>query len=283
MSGVSIQEQGLGFIFACLREYQGTWCYFVLCAAALILILWYRKKEARYLFIWYPLVLTVTVFNPFLMNLVIEKLDFESEYYRFFWLLPMGFLLAYALVEAATHLKHVWQRTGLVILLGALIVVWNQDALKQIGTISMPKNVYKVEDDLLAVTAIIHADSLEEEPKAALPLEYNLQARQYDPSLRLTIERNKMMFWLGNDTVGSFTEENKSYKYQSEIMDVIYGGQNIDPAVLKRALRLTHTDYLVAYKRNAVHETIEAAGCTAIGETPDAVIYLTPYGEKSKL
>lgn len=283
MTGLSVKEQGLGFIFACFEKYQGSWLYGVLILSALILILLYRKKEANFLFGWYPLVLLLTVFNPFLMNFVIEKMDFESEFYRFFWLLPTSVLLSFALVEGAGQMKKNWQRAAVVILMSAVVASGNQDSLSQFLSLQFPKNVYKVEDDLLAVTEIIHRDSQKEQPKVALPLEYNLQARQYDPSLKLTIERNKMMYWLGIDTAGSYSEENASYRYQSNIMEVIYGGRNIHPIVLKRSLHMTHTDYLVAYKKNAVHETIEAAGCTAIGETPDAVVYLTRYGEKTKL
>ena len=179
-------------------------------------------------------------------------------------------------------LKKGWKRVALIAAVGGLVLFCNQSSLKQIATISIPKNVYKVEDYLLTVAELIHRDSTKEEPKVALPLEYNLQARQYDPSLRLTIERNKMMFWLGIDTAGSYTDENQSYRYQSDIMDVIYGGRNTETSVLKKALAKTRTDYLVAYKKNDVHETIREAGCQAVGETPEAVVYLTSYGKKHK-
>ena len=46
---------------------------------------------------------------------------------------------------------------------------------------------------------------------------------------------------------------------------------------LRIALNRTRTDYLVAYKKNDIHETILAAGCEAIGETSDAVVYLTLF------
>ena len=263
MRGLSVAEQGLRFIWDCFVKYQGTWAYLLLGALAVVLVLLYRKKEAAFLFLWYPLVLLLTVFNPFLMNRIIVKMDFESEFYRFFWLVPLPFLLAYILVESGVRLKKGWKRAS----------------LRQLATVSIPKNVYKVEDDLLAVSELIHRDSTEEEPKVAFPLEYNLQARQYDPSLHLTIERNKMLFWLGINTAGSYTDENVSYRYQSDIMDVIYGGQNTDPVTLRIALNRTRTDYLVAYKKNDIHETILAAGCESIGETSDAVVYLTFIGK----
>ena len=50
-------EQGLRFIWDCFVKYQGTWAYLLLGALAVVLVLLYRKKEAAFLFLWYPLVL----------------------------------------------------------------------------------------------------------------------------------------------------------------------------------------------------------------------------------
>ena len=108
MRGLSVAEQGLCFIFDCFVKYQGTWTYVLLGLIAVLLTLLYRKKEAEFFFLWYPLVLLLTVFNPFLMNKVIVKMDFESEFYRFFWLVPLPFFLAYALVETGSRLKKGW-------------------------------------------------------------------------------------------------------------------------------------------------------------------------------
>lgn len=282
MSGLSIKEQGIRFIFECLKEYQGTWLYAILSMICLIFIIRYKKKNAGFLFGWYPLILLVTVYNPFLMNPVIEKMGFESEYYRFFWMLPVNFLLAYGVVEGISSCKGLWKKAVIALVFFGTVLIWHKDSLLDAVDLSMPQNVYKVEDDLLMISEIIHADSTEEQPTVALPLEYNLQARQYDPSLKLSIERDKMLYWLGSTTVGSYSAENKKYLYQSRIMEVIYGGNNISPKKLKIALRKTKTDYLVAYKAHQVHDTILEAGCTAVGVTPNAVVYLTRYGEKHK-
>lgn len=282
MSGISIKEQGLTFIFECLKVYQETWLYALLSILCLIIFIRYKKKNALFLFGWYPLILALTVYNPFLMNTVIEKMGFESEYYRFFWLLPVNFLLAYGAVEFISSTRKVWKKAVIAAVFFGSVLICHKESVLDVLDLSLPQNVYKAEDDLLAISEIIHRDSTEEQPTVALPLEYNLQARQYDPSLKLSIERDKMLYWLGSTTVGSYSAENKKYLYQSRIMEVIYGGNNISPKKLKIALRKTKTDYLVAYKAHQVHDTILEAGCTAVGVTPNAVVYLTRYGEKHK-
>ena len=55
MRGLSVAEQGLRFIWDCFVKYQGTWAYLLLGALAVVLVLLYRKKEAAFLFLWYPL------------------------------------------------------------------------------------------------------------------------------------------------------------------------------------------------------------------------------------
>jgi len=283
MSGFSIKEHGLGFIFQCFQEYQGTWIYTVLAILALFFLVLHKKKKAAFLFGGYSLVLLLTVYNPFIMNSVIEKMDFEAEYYRFFWLLPINFLLSYVLVEGIVAAKKWWKKAAIAVLFLGSVLIGHKEVLLDVVDIHLPSNVYKVEDDLLMISELIHADSTEEQPTIALPLELNLQARQYDPALKLSIQRDKMLYWLGNRNVGTYSKDNKSYRYQSVIMEVIYGGQNIRARKLKTALKKTKTDYLVAYKAHAVHETILEAGCTAVGETPNTVIYLTAYGKKHKL
>lgn len=57
MRGLSVAEQGFRFIWDCFVKYQGTWAYLLLGALAVVLVLLYRKKEAAFLFLWYPLVL----------------------------------------------------------------------------------------------------------------------------------------------------------------------------------------------------------------------------------
>lgn len=283
MSGLTIQEQGLGYIAACFKGYLGTGAYAVLGILGLLFLVIQKKKEGRFLFIGYPLALLCTVFNPVLMNPVIEKMGFEAEFYRFFWLLPISFFLSYVLVEVISDRKRLIQKTGILILVCAFVLIWNRDALKMAGTFSIPDNVYKAEDGLLEASELIHQNSSEKEPKVAFPLEYNLQARQYDPSLRLTLERNKMLYYLGITTAGTFSEEDPSYSRQAVIMDVICGGKQVNPRKLKKALSVTKTDYIVAFQFHDVHETLRKAGCTPIGETVDAVVYLTKYGKKHNL
>ena len=66
-------------------------------------------------------------------------MDFESEFYRFFWLVPLPFLLAYILVESGVRLKKGWKRAVLLLAVGGLVLFWNRASLRQLATVSIPK------------------------------------------------------------------------------------------------------------------------------------------------
>ena len=48
-------------------------------------------------------------------------MDFESEFYRLVWLVPLPFLLAYILVESGVRLKKGWKRAVLLLAVGGLV------------------------------------------------------------------------------------------------------------------------------------------------------------------
>ncbi|MFR1310472.1 MAG: hypothetical protein ACLSCO_17400 [Gallintestinimicrobium sp.] len=53
----------------------------------------YKKdRKLTDLFVWPFLTLLVTVYNPFLMRPIIEKMGWEDRYMRFYWPLPAEFL-----------------------------------------------------------------------------------------------------------------------------------------------------------------------------------------------
>lgn len=74
MRGLSVAEQGLRFIWDCFVKYQGTWAYLLLGALAVVLVLLYRKKEAAFLFLWYPLVLL-----PYGIQSVSDEPDYRKN------------------------------------------------------------------------------------------------------------------------------------------------------------------------------------------------------------
>lgn len=72
-----------------MEEYWGNCLFPLFFAAGLVWTLLRHKKQVPRVFLYVTVFLFLTVYNPFLVKLVLPKLDFENEYYRFIWLLPV--------------------------------------------------------------------------------------------------------------------------------------------------------------------------------------------------
>ena len=65
-------------------------------------------------------------------------MDFESEFYRFFWLVPLPFFLAYALVETGSRLKKGWKRVALI----AAVADWYFSVISLLSSRS-PRSLFR--------------------------------------------------------------------------------------------------------------------------------------------
>ena len=95
---IQITEAGVDFIRQCLQTYQGETWFLLLFAGAMLLLFWLKDPESRTLrlLLWpYFTVLVCTVYNILIMQVFIRKLNLSGEYYRFFWLLPLGIVIPY--------------------------------------------------------------------------------------------------------------------------------------------------------------------------------------------
>ena len=126
MAGVTIEELGLKFVKACMKLYWGSWWYpFLFAVGLLCTLIWGRKKSSR-IFIGYTVFLFLTVYNPVVVKYIIAKLDFENEYYRFIWILPVIPAIAYYGVSFVCAFKKRWLKAAAVIaVLGVFICLGN--------------------------------------------------------------------------------------------------------------------------------------------------------------
>lgn len=99
MAGVSIEELGLRFVRVCAEEYWGSCLFPILFLCGILWSLFYHKKQTARIFLCYALSLALTVYNPLFVKYVIPKMNFEDEYYRFFWILPVIPGIAYYAVR----------------------------------------------------------------------------------------------------------------------------------------------------------------------------------------
>ncbi len=280
MAGLSLNETGLQFVRICLQNYWGTCLYLLLFAAG---ILWslccHRKQEAR-IFLGYAVFLALTAYNPFLVKYIVPKINFENEYYRLFWILPVIPGVAYYTVRLIFALKKRWTKVLLTIVSAAVLVAAGTPLQGVVENFALAENIYKVPDDLRAVCDVIHKDSKKEQPRVIFDGSLNSLVRQYDPSLQLVLHRNAVLYRAGSTVIDGIDEDSAWYHRQKTLMDVLYYSEPVDLSQFQQALTGTHTDYLVVPISWGNHEYLQQAGCQPIAQTEENIVYYYDWQQK---
>lgn len=271
MGNVDYTEAGYSFIFRVFYEYfGGNWWILLLLAAAVIFIFINNFDNDRQKLGYTVITLLLTVYNPLFIKLLMKVLHFENEYYRFIWLLPVAVLIGCAFIRLIEKMQSKWVQGGIVVVAVILFAMTAPISYAQ-DNFSWQENIYKVPNELIETINIIKSDSSGKDPTVVFEQEYNFIARQYDASIHLALERNRMLYALGSTTVGTYSDED--YNNQRAIIGATMLGEAVDVAALDAALDYTKTNYLVLNKSRDLTAYMMAAGCQLIGETENNIIY----------
>ncbi|MDO5344273.1 MAG: hypothetical protein Q4E91_00805 [Lachnospiraceae bacterium] len=274
MAGVSIAETGLRYAWETLKVYWGAGMpFFVYFAAGLIWTAVDKKQKEARVFWYYTIVLGLTVYNPLLVRYLVPRWIESTVYYRFFWVLPVTIAVAYDMTLLISKCGRRWLKlcaaAVLLVLIGTTASV-NETVLDHLQP---PSNIYKVPDEVVQACALIHEDYKGEgEPKAVFTFDLEVYVRQYDASIRLSIDRETRLYYNGSQTVGN-PENSKTYKRKKRILDVINSAEEVPIKQFQRAMHQTRTRYLVIPAEYACHDYLKEAGCEAFGEAGGYIVY----------
>lgn len=243
MQDVFVAYDKIAYLRECLTRYNGSTGFLVLYFAALIYILIKGSNREKRIFIPVSVLSVLTVYNPLFPHILSIFADINSEYYRFFWMTPVIILVPYTvtkLILALTNgeIKH--KKT--IIILAVLTVMVASNCIVKSG-MRLPENVYKVPNEMIKVSEIIHADSEDEYPKAFLEYEYNMQMRQYDGSMLLTIDREDYLYAILQEYTTEMIDSDEFPQYRLLAAFIRY--QNVDTDKVLDALEMTKTEYVV--------------------------------------
>lgn len=279
MAGVSIEELGLRFVRVCAEEYWGSCLFPILFLCGILWSLFYHKKQTARIFLCYALSLALTVYNPLFVKYVIPKMNFEDEYYRFFWILPVIPGIAYYAVRIICSRKKTAGKIVAALLMTAIIVCSGTPMQGIAQNFTAAENLYKVPDELRSVCSVIHGDGKKENPRVVFDIGLNFTARQYDASLFLVLNRDAVLYRAGSGVI-KVNSEKASYQRQKAIMDVVYYNEDVDKDIFCDALIAAKTDYLVVSVLNLKHDYLKEVGCIPIAQTEEYVVYRFDWEEK---
>lgn len=124
---------------------------------------------------------TIFVMNSYTMNLLYTKFEFETRGYRFLWMYPALLIVGYLGVQLFDKIQSKKEKIFLAFFLIVLtFFTMNVDE----GTYRT-ENIYKVQDELLLTTKLIHEDGAEEPWVFFEDENLYLTVRQYDPSIKI--------------------------------------------------------------------------------------------------
>lgn len=274
MVGVTMEETGLRYVWETMKVYWGEGLPFLLFfALGLFWVLADKKQKDARLFWQYTIILGLTVYNPFLVRLAVPRLVEEAVYYRFLWALPAALGAAYFMTELTWRFPGRFPKVLAAAALAVLAVTATSVNDTVLERLSLPSNIYKVPDELVEACALIHEDyEGEEAPKAVFAFELELFARQYDASIRLTIDRDTRLYYNGSQTVGN-PEGEKTYKWKKRILDAINSVGNVKLKQFKRAMKSTRTSYLVLSEEDSCHDYLKEAGCEEFARAGKYILY----------
>ena len=269
MQGVNVFENGIGYLLKTLGMYTSGTGFFAMYLIGVLTVLVAGKKRDRQLFLPQAVMLLVTVYNP-LTPLILDRIfDVSGEYYRLFWIAPVIILVPYVCAMIMTRENKGWENVIFAVLIIAMFIVGgNYVYAKGYDAV---ENIYKIPDELIGISDIIHRDSDTEYVRAFFEYEYNMEIRQYDPKMLLPVDREDYIYAVNY----SYTDEMLSDegKPSDRLLALLVRNQKISKDDLTEALEATDTSYVVLSKGHPQAAFIRSAGLYELAETQTHIIY----------
>ena len=155
-------NETIQFLIQSLQTYTGNNPIWILYPVALILIWFLGKKGDRKLFIGVFVTECLTIFNPFVVKVLLDVFGFGNRFVRFLWMIVFFITIGYALTLVIFASKKIWVRflAGAVSIV--LIAALGIPVFKGADSFpyQMTENVYFIDQEILDLANIIHSEGI---------------------------------------------------------------------------------------------------------------------------
>ena len=270
MQDVFVEFSKLSYLKECLVRYSGRSAYLMLYFAALIFVALKGNKKEKQIFIPMSILLVITVYNPVFPIILNKFADINSEYYRFFWMTPVIVLVPLVATKLITELVKEKSKSNTWALIIIAFIFVSSSVFMYKNGIVFAENMYKIPNELIKISEILHEDCEDEYPKAFLEYEYNMQMRQYDPRILLTIDREDYLNAISGDYTWEMIDNDSFPQYR--ILAALFRYQDVDLNRLCEALEQTKTEYIVLTKGSTMIDALKGHGLSVVASTENHVI-----------
>ena len=181
------------------------------------------------------------VFNELAYQLM-GRITEAKTYYRFFWMLPVLFLIAYELTVLIASNNKGKMAAAAAVLAVCLVSGSNFFFLNR-QNLNRPKNIYGLDPDAVTVAEQIMADwdksGSKEQPTAAFDMYLEYQVRTYEPRILWGISRKAYLYQAEHGY------DHLKYTRQQPVIAAVNEGIQKNGARLRKCLDQIGIDYLV--------------------------------------
>lgn len=260
-------ELNQDFFETVYTNYWGEITFFGIYLFCVIYIIKSEHDIKKYVLGYMPLVALVTVFNPILVGKIVEKLGLTSRYYRFYWILPVTLTLSIVVVEIVCKAQK--KRDKLFIVFIVIILINTAGVKFQYEHDDARDNVYKVSDDVIEISNIVHNNTDKKTITAYYSVNVMIELRTYDASIVTPIGRFQ---WdsIDDEYIKSTSDENgygKIYNNYDVLRVMTYAGIEYSPRIVHAAFDEYGIEYFIRDKSMFSNEYIESLEFTKVGET----------------
>lgn len=192
-------ENEINIIKNTLTHCYGDAKYFsIFLLVLLILFLELKNKENKNILIYYPALVLAIVLNPLFCKIILKFIG-ENVYYRFFWLLPVGLLIAYFGTMLISRANTKSSRV-IIWICFIFIIVFSGKFMYTSYTFEEVNNLYKLPDEYVQIVDIIKSIPIDEKKTMTSPSMIGY-IRQLDASIELAYGRRPYGDYDGIDIV----------------------------------------------------------------------------------
>lgn len=262
----------MNFVYNWFIQFKGENMHFAFLFIAIIYVIMVGRRKEKVTFLPSLLILFLTVFNFIFAERIVSLFNVTDVYYRFFWCIPLIIFVAYFFTIITFKIKNTLKRVLMLFFIAIIIMLSGSPVLTRSN---LAQNIYKVPDTLIPICEFITEDSPIENPTVAFTYFLNLYARQYDPSIFLSLNRDYIIDILGSSNVGitDNIRESESFRQQAVIIRAIMQGQATEGSILMKALMFTDTMYIVISNDEFIATMLGNAGCALVASIDGYQIY----------
>lgn len=241
--------------------------FFVIYLGGLLCVARSGSKELKQIFVWPFVILLVTVFNPLVMEPILQRTNWQDRYARFSWMLPVELLSAYLLAVLIDRTKRREQRVLMILMAACLIFLCGGSATE----FALDDNIYKIDESIVNTAELIDAVSEKERPVVFYDEETYYWIRQYDASIisGATIEEMETYRWMTAEEIDA--EERLDDAVKAVAMFV--RGVEVEPETIRGVFDGRGVDFFVRNKDYYSADYLRQLNLVYVGETEKYEIY----------